>query len=67
MILQLALPHENVSWVVTKIEDVDLPGNSVLPPTGGTVINFIELINKLRGVFKSDTKTELENVKAFSF
>ena len=56
MILQLVLPHENVTWIATKVEDSDLPANSVMPPTGGTIINFKELINKLSDVFKSNTK-----------
>jgi GLPGLI family protein len=65
MILQLALPHENVSWIATKVVDIDLPVNSVLPPTGGTPINFKELISKLRNVFKSNTKSGAEDLKAF--
>jgi GLPGLI family protein len=65
MILQLALPHENVSWIATKVEDLDLPINSVLPPKGGTIINFKELIDKLKNVFKSNTKSEAADLKAF--
>jgi len=65
MILQLALPHENVSWIATKVEDIDLPVNSVLPPTGGTIINLKELINKLRDVFKSNPKSGSTDLIAF--
>jgi GLPGLI family protein len=65
MILQLALPHENVSWIATKVVDIDLPVNSVLPPTEGTPINFKELINKLKEVFRSDGKSESTDLKAF--
>lgn len=65
MILQLALPHENVSWIATKIEDTDLSVNSVVPPTGGTIINFKELINKLRAVFKSEANYRPDELIAF--
>lgn len=65
MILQLALPHENVSWIATKVEDIALPVNSVLPPTVGTIINFKELINKLNDVFKSNTKSGSRELIAF--
>ena len=56
MILQLALPHENVSWIATKVEDIDLPFNSILPPSGGTIINFKELIDNLKSVLKAISK-----------
>jgi len=65
MILQLVLPHENVSWIATKVEDHELPVNSVLPPTGGTIIKYEELIIKLRGVFKSNTKSGTGDLTAF--
>jgi GLPGLI family protein len=65
MILQLALPHENVSWIATKIEDVALPVNSVLPPTGGANINFKELIEKLRNAYKGNTKSGSTDISAF--
>lgn len=65
MILQLALPHENVSWIATKVEDIDLPVNSVLPPTGGRIINYKGLIDKLRSVLRNNTKSELIDLKAF--
>jgi len=64
MILQLALPHENVSWIATKVEDIDLPVNSVLPPTGATIINFKELIEKLRSVYKGSNQSSAD-FKAF--
>ena len=65
MILQIALPHENVSWIAIKVEDVELPVNSVLPPTVGIPINFKELINKLNEVFKNNAKSGAEEMKAF--
>jgi hypothetical protein len=58
MILQVAFPHENVSWIATKVEYLTSPMNSISPSTDGTVINFKELINKLWQVFKSPAKNE---------
>jgi GLPGLI family protein len=65
MILQLALPHENVSWMATKVEEVELPGNSILPPTGGSIVNLNELIDKLKSVYKDSTKNTFEYLKPF--
>jgi GLPGLI family protein len=65
MILQLALPHENVSWIATIVEDIDLSVNSVFPPTGGTIINFKELINKLIVPFKSNVNNRSDELIAF--
>lgn len=67
MILQLALPHENVSWIATKVEDVEFPTNSILPPTGGTIVNLNELIDKIRSTFSGNTKNAVEYLKAFLF
>ncbi|WP_316794213.1 GLPGLI family protein [Pedobacter frigoris] len=61
MILQLALPHENVSWIATKVEEVALPVNSILPPTNGIIINYKDLIRKLSSVLNND----LKSLKAF--
>jgi len=35
MILQLALPHENVSWLATKITEATIPANKLIPPVKG--------------------------------
>ncbi|ETZ22860.1 hypothetical protein N824_21460 [Pedobacter sp. V48] len=59
MILQLALPHENVSWIATKVEEVEFPTNSILTPTGGSIVNLNELIDKLKSVYKYNTKRHL--------
>lgn len=65
MILQLALPHENVSWIATKVEEAAFPENTIVPPTGGTIVNLNELIDKLKSVYKDNTKNALEDLKAF--
>ena len=65
MILLLALPHENVSWIATRVEDVNLPADSIQPPKGGRVINYQELTDKLKSVLKDNTKSESTDLKAF--
>jgi GLPGLI family protein len=65
MILQLALPHENVSWIATRVEDVNLLASSVLPPAGGIIINFKALINNLKAAFKGNAKSRSEDLIAF--
>jgi len=65
MILQVALPRENVSWIATKVEEVDLPPGSIVPPTGGKVINYHELLNKLREVFKGNPQGEMADLRGF--
>jgi len=65
MILQLALPHENVSWVATKVDDINFPPNSVAPPAGGKIVNYKQLTNKLMDVYKGSTKSKMAELKAF--
>ncbi len=50
MILQVALPHENISWIATKVTDTTLPANTVVPPKKGKATNnkdFRVLLDKL--------------------
>jgi len=65
MILQVVLPHENVSWIATKVEEVEFPENPILPPTGGSIVNLNDLIDKLKSVYKDNTKNAFEYLKAF--
>jgi len=39
MILGLALPHENVTWFATKVTDVTLQPNAIIPPKKGKSTN----------------------------
>ena len=50
MILEVALPHDNVIWKAVKVNDVTLPPNSVAPPPKGKPINkkqFMDVFNSL--------------------
>lgn len=39
MILQVALPHEHVTWIATKVEAVNVPETGVVAPVKGKKIN----------------------------
>lgn len=52
MILQVALPHDNISWLATKITDAPVPANTIVAPKKGkptTQKDFKALLNKLLG------------------
>jgi len=53
MILQVALPHENVSWLATKVTDMTVAPESIAPPKKGKVLNNKQLYNTLETVFKN--------------
>jgi GLPGLI family protein len=65
MILQLALPHENVSWVATKVDDINLPANSIVAPARGKIVNYKQLMDKLMDVYKGSSKSKTAELKAF--
>ena len=63
MILQVALPHENVSWLATKVTDMTVAPESIAPPKKGKVLNNKQLYNKLETVFKNQgTPTQVNMV-----
>ncbi|MFD0749575.1 GLPGLI family protein [Mucilaginibacter calamicampi] len=47
MILQLAIPHENVSWVATKIVDSE-PAKAIAPPKKGKPVTTQQLIATIK-------------------
>jgi len=52
MILQVALPHDNISWLATKITDAPVSANTLVAPKKGkptTQKDFKALLNKLLG------------------
>ncbi len=53
MILGLALPHENITWFATKIEDRPVMARDVAPPTKGKPVDKQGLRSYLEGAFKS--------------
>jgi len=61
MILEVALPHENVSWRAIKVNDaVGVDAGSIIQPKKGKPMNSKQLYETLLGVFKNwDNATEL--------
>jgi GLPGLI family protein len=53
MILQVALPHENISWLATKVNETAVPENVIVPPKKGKVLDNKQLLNTLQSVFKN--------------
>lgn len=53
MILEVALPHENVIWTATKVTDMTLAGNAVTPPKKGKPVNNAGLKSTLQSVMKN--------------
>jgi len=47
MILQLAIPHENVSWVATKVVD-QTPAKAITAPQKGKPVNTQQLLATIR-------------------
>jgi GLPGLI family protein len=52
MILQVALPHENVSWVATKITDMPVAESALKVPAKGKPVNNKQLKTTLEAALK---------------
>lgn len=61
MILQVALPHENLAWVATKVTDTTVPVNPIAPPKKGKGVNNKQLYDTLLSVFKNRGNVEQIN------
>lgn len=53
MILEVALPHENIIWRATKVSEVSVPENTMVPPKKGKAVNDKEFKATLDGAIKS--------------
>ena len=54
MMLEVALPHENVIWRATKVTDVPVPPASIVPPKKGKPLNNKQLYDTLLSNLKND-------------
>jgi GLPGLI family protein len=52
MILEVALPHENISWFATKVTDMTLAPNAVVPPKKGKPFDGKAFKDKMQATFK---------------
>jgi GLPGLI family protein len=53
MILEVALPHENIIWRATKVIEAAGPEVSISPPKKGKIVNNKQLFETLKDVFKN--------------
>ncbi len=53
MILQVALPHENVSWIATKVTDVTVPAATIVPPKKGKPVTKEQFQATLKSAMKN--------------
>jgi GLPGLI family protein len=52
MILGVALPHENISWFATKVTDMTLAPNALVPPKKGKPFDGKGFKDKMQATFK---------------
>jgi GLPGLI family protein len=53
MILEVALPHENLVWRATKVTEGSAAEQTIIPPKKGKVVNNKQLSETLKDVFKN--------------
>ena len=53
MILQVALPHENVIWRATKVTEAEVPPGVITVPKKGKALNNKQLVETLRSLYKN--------------
>jgi len=50
MILEVALPHENVTWVAKKVTDVQIAPATITPPKKGKVVNNKQMYDFIKNL-----------------
>ena len=53
MILEVALPHENVIWRATKVTEAEIPSGAVETPKKGKAVDNKQLVETLRSLYKN--------------
>ena len=66
MILGVALPHENLSWFATKVTDMTLAPNAIVPPKKGKPMDSKAFKAVLQAAFKDWGSEAPFYSKAFS-
>ncbi|MGI4806263.1 MAG: GLPGLI family protein [Janthinobacterium lividum] len=64
MILGVALPHENVTWFATKVNEVNVDPKNLNPPTKGKPVNNKQLRTTLQAALKDWGDYAKESFKA---
>jgi GLPGLI family protein len=55
MILEVALPHDNVIWRAIKVNDIEIPPNTIIPAKKGKQLTSEQFIITLNQVLKNIT------------
>jgi len=66
MILGVALPHENVTWYATKVTDMTIPPNTLVPPKKGKVMNRVEMKENIRKAINGHALSDFYRRKIFN-
>jgi GLPGLI family protein len=53
MILELAIPHENVTWLATKVTDAQVPESTLVPPKKGKQMERAQFYKLIKDTYKS--------------
>ncbi len=64
MILGIALPHENITWFATKVNEVTVDPKNLNPPTKGKPVNNKQLRTTLQAALKDWGDYAKESFKA---
>lgn len=65
MILQVSLPHDNITWMATKVTEAAVPGNTIVPPKKGKPMNRKELYDAVKIFMKHWGKDGMVEMKLF--
>lgn len=66
MILGVALPHENVTWFATKVNEATVDPKEMMPPKKGKAVNRKDFLKILNGAMKDWGNYAQAALKAFS-
>lgn len=66
MILGVALPHENITWFATKVNDMTVETKALAPPKKGKPVTIKELFKTLGDATKNWGPYKYEYLKGFS-
>jgi len=67
MILEVALPHENIIWRATKITEAFTSNATIIPPKKGKPVNNRQLFETLNEVFKNRGDAKQVNIYLKSY
>ena len=67
MILEVAVPHENIIWVATKVTDIPVADNTIIAPKKGKAVTNAQLVATLHNLTKNWGENAQFYLKGFLF